>query len=237
MCIKIGICDDRAEDIKNLTETLYGYDASIEIISYQNGDFLLEDCKEQKVLFDIIFLDIYMPRGSGIELASKIRDFMADVKIVFVSSSNEHYSDAYDVFAFNYILKPLNKQKLYDVLEHALLLINKERHLQIQFSYKGVNYRVNCKDILYIESRDKKILIHTVSGIELQCYSKLDEIMKQLPKDSFIRCHQSYAVNLAYTKEMNENYFCINDIDINISRKYRKESKDKYFEYLFKYMS
>jgi len=237
MPVQIGICDDRAEDIRIISEALYAYDDSFQISEYQDGESLLEDCLSQKILFDILFLDIYMPGLNGIDIAGKIRASIRDVKIIFVSSSNEFYPEAYDVFAFNYIIKPLNSEKLNRVLEQALMSITKEQRQQIQFSYKAIKYRILCSDILYIETRDKIIYFHIKDRTTLQCYSKLDEILTQLPEDSFIRCHQSFAVNIFHVTEMAENYFRIGQSVINISKKYQKISKDKYFKYLFTHMN
>lgn len=239
MPVQIGICDDQKEDIRRLSEALYTYDDSFEILEYEDGESLLEDCLHSKILLDILFLDIYMPRLNGIQIAGKIRACTKDVKIIFFSSSNEHYPEAYDVFAFNYIIKPLNSERLNRVLDQALMNItmDKERRQQIQFTYKGTNYRIFCKDILYIESRDKIIIFHITDRTTLQCYAKLDEILKQLPEESFIRCHQSFAVNSYHVTEMAENHFRMGADVINISKKYKKVSKDKYFEYLFKHMN
>lgn len=239
MPIQIGICDDRAEDIRTLSEVLYNYDDTFKIFDYRNGESLLKDCLQHNILFDILFLDIYMPGLNGIETARKIRASMKDVKIIFVSSSNEHYPEAYDVFAFNYLIKPLNQEKLNRVLEQIFISSSngKERRQQIQFSYKGTNYHALFRDILYIESKDKIILFHITGRPTLQCYGKLEEILKQLPEESFIRCHQSFAVNIFHVTEMGKNHFIMGADVVNISKKYQKVSKDKYFDYLFKYMN
>lgn len=237
MPIHIGICDDRKEDIRELSEALYTYDNSFQISDYSDGETLFEDCMEQEILFDIIFIDIYMPGLNGIETACKIRTIMKDVIIIFVSSSKEHYPEAYEVFAFNYIIKPVNQNKLKAILDQAFMNISKERRQQIQFSYKAVNYRIFCRDILYIESRDKIILFYLSNKTTLKCYSKMDEILLKLPKDFFIRCHQSYAVNVFHVSEMAESNFRIGTAVINISKKYQKSTKDKYFEYLFTHMN
>jgi DNA-binding LytR/AlgR family response regulator len=237
MPIQIAICDDSPDDLRRLIEVLYQYDDSFQITKYTNGEFLISDCQENEILFDIIFLDIYMPGINGIETATEIRATMKDVIIIFVSSSNEHYPEAFDVFAFNYILKPVNKEKLNSLLELALKNTLKERRHQIQFSFKSKNYRINCRDILYLESRDKIILFHMTDKTMLQCYAKLDEIRKQLPVDSFIRCHQSFMVNSLHVTEMADHYFRVGSSMINISKKYQKESKNQYFEYLFTHMN
>ncbi|KUO77381.1 MAG: LytTR family transcriptional regulator [Clostridia bacterium BRH_c25] len=237
MPVHIGVCDDSDEDIRILMEALYSYDASFQISAYTDGESLLEDWLEQKKLFDILFLDIYMPGLNGIETAGKIRAEMKAAKIIFISSSNEHYPEAYDVFAFNYILKPLSPGKLNRILDQALSDIAGERRQQVSFSYKARNYRISCRDILYIESRDKIICFHMVDRTTLQCYAKLDEILKQLPEESFVRCHQSFVVNIFHVTEMAENHFRISSAVISISKKHLKPSKEKYFAYIFAHMN
>lgn len=236
MPMQIAICDDNQEDINILSKALYTYNESFQIKEYTNGEFFLADCLEREFLFDILFLDIYMPTMNGIEIATKIRAVMKDVLIIFITSSNEHYLEAFDVFAFNYIIKPLKKEKLNILLEHAVMQIAKEQDYQIQFSYKSKNYRIMCRDILYLESRDKIVQFHLKDKTVLRCYSKLEQILMQLPSDSFIRCHQSFILNLYHINEMEEKYFRIGSSVINISKKYRKTSKDKYFDYLFAHM-
>jgi DNA-binding LytR/AlgR family response regulator len=237
MPIQIAVCDDSKDDIRKLTEALYTYNDSFQITEYTNGDFLIADCLEHEKLFDILFLDIYMPGINGIDTAVKIRTAMKDVIIIFVSSSNEHYPEAFEVFAFNYIIKPVNPDILKSLLDQALMNMNKERDYYIQFGYKSKNYRILCRSILYLESRDKIILFHMTDKTTMQCYAKLDEILKQLPENLFVRCHQSFVVNIYHIKEMAETYFRVGPAVINISKKYQKTSKDKYFEYLFSHMN
>ena len=237
MSVKIGICDDSAEDLKILSEALYAYDAAFQVFTYTNGESLLEDQSEQKILFDVIFLDIYMPGMNGIEIAQKMRTSMKDTKIIFISSSNEHYPEAYDVFAFNYILKPLNREKLNRILDQVLMDIAKACRQQITFSYKAITYRVFCRDIQYIESRDKIILFYMENKSILRTYAKMADILKQLPGEVFIRCHQSFAVNVFHAAEIGENFFRIGQSAVSISKKYLKPSKDKYFTYLFNNMN
>ena len=237
MPVQIGICDDSREDVIALKEALYAYDPSFNILTYADGEDLLEDCTNPKIPFDMVFIDIYMPGPNGIEVAGELRKCLKDTKIVFVSSSNEHYPEAYDVFAFNYLLKPLNREKLSRILDQALTDIMKERRQQISFSYKGTTYRVFCKDVMYIESKDKIVYFHLADKRILQCYAKLDDILKQLPEESFVRCHQSFAVNILHVTEMGDNNFRIDLATINISKKHQKAAKEKYFAYLFSHMN
>ena len=236
MSIKIAICDDMAEDTERLSGALYTYDPSFEIVTYTNGETLIDDFRDSGLSADILFLDIYMPEIDGIKTAQSLRGERKDLKIIFISSSKEHYPQAYEVFAFNYILKPLDRERLYNVLDRAIDEISRERSHKIHFSYKSVADSVDCRDILYLESRDKLMLFHLADGSTSQCYGKLDGIAEELPLQSFIRCHQSFIVNTSYISEMGENHFRVGQVVIGISKKYLKSAKDQYYAYLFSHM-
>lgn len=233
MPIKIAICDDAVEDIQLLSDALFAYDSSFDITAYTNGETLIDEFMDADLSVDILFLDIYMPRIDGVATAQKIRTRYLDIKIIFLSSSKDHYPQAYEVFAFNYILKPFEREQLYRVLERALDEIGKERGHKIRFSYKSAVYSVDCRNVLYLESRDKLILLHLSDGGILRRYGKLDEIIRELPEQSFLRCHQSFIVNISHITEMGQNYFRVGHILIRISRKYIKSSKDQYYAHLF----
>ena len=233
MSIKIAICDDDKEDIERLKAALLAFDSSFEITTYTNGEVLIADFIDDKLIVDILFLDIYMPEIDGVTTAQKIRRQYPDIKIIFLSSSNEFYQQAYELFAFNYILKPFEKERLYGVLERALNEIGKEQRHKLNFRYKSVSYCVNCRDILYLESQNKIILLHMSDQSILQYYGKLDEIIHELPDKAFLRCHQSFIVNLFHINEMGEKHFRVGENLIGISRKYLNNSKDKYYEHLF----
>lgn len=234
--LKVVICDDSAEDIERLTGALFAYDPSFKITAYTNGEELIEEFNDPSFSADILFLDIYMPGIDGVKTAQRIRGERKELKIIFVSSSNEHYPQAYEVFAFNYIVKPFDKERLYSVLERATGELGRERGHIIRFSYKSTAYSVDCRNILYMESRDKLILFHLADGCTRQCYGKLVRMLEELPKQCFIRCHQSFVVNAASITEMGENYFRIGQVSIGISKKYLKIAKDQYYAYLFFHM-
>lgn len=236
MSVKITICDDAAEDIAQLSGALSAYDPLFEIASFTSGKMLIDEFLDGGFTTDILFLDIYMPEIDGIKTAQEIRAGHKDVKIIFLSSSKDYYPQAYEVFAFNYIVKPFDRERLYAVLSRALDELRKESGYKIRIQYKGAAHSVDCRDIWYIESRDKLILFHLADESVLQCYGKLDEILKELPEQSFVRCHQSFLVNLSHVREIGDNYFRTGQTVIGISRKYGKEAKDKYYACLFSHM-
>lgn len=236
MPVKIAICDDAAEDTKLLSDALFAYDSSFEVIPYSSGQTLIDEFLESDLSIDLLFLDIYMPGIDGIKTAQEIRARYKDIKIIFLSSSKDHYPQAYELFAFNYLVKPFNRERLYAVLSRALEELRKESAYKISIQYKGTAHSVDCRDILYIESRDKLLLFHLADSSALQCYGKLDEVLNELPERSFFRCHQSFVVNLSHVTEISDNYVRIGQIMIGISRKYGKGAKDRYYACLFAHM-
>jgi two-component SAPR family response regulator len=93
--IKILICDDSMEDIAILSSALSDYDPLFEIISFTSAKILVDELEHNDLSADILFLDIYMPEMNGILTAQKIRIKKKDIKIVFLSSSKDHYPQAY----------------------------------------------------------------------------------------------------------------------------------------------
>lgn len=236
MAIKIAICDDNTEDAGLLLKALYNYDNTFEVTVYKCGEMLIDDFLDQNISVDILFLDIYMPGIDGIKTAQRIRSKNKDIKIIFISSSKEHFQQAYEVFAFNYILKPLDIERLYCVLDRAVDELRNENSYKINIKYKSDIYNIDWRDIMYIESQDKRIVFHLDDESKLQCYGKLDEIERKLPEQSFIRCHQSFIVNAAYINKMGETHFSIGKVMISISKKRLKSAKEKYYTYLFSNM-
>ena len=236
MTIKITICDDTMRDITLLSNALSNYDPLFEITTFTSGRTLMDELLDGSFSADLLFLDIYMPDIDGIQTAKEIRAIRKDLKIIFLSSSKEHYPQAYEVFAFNYIVKPFDQERLYAVLDRALDELRKESRYKICIQFKGATHRVDCREILYVESRNKLLLFHLADESVLQCYGRLDEILRDLPEQYFFRCHQSYLVNLSHVTETGDTYFRIGPTVIGISRKYAKEAKDQYYTCLFSRM-
>ncbi len=237
MPVRIAVCDDRIEDIEQLSNALFAYDPLFEIISYSSGKMLMDELLEGNFTADLLFLDIYMPQLDGIKTAQKIRDIQKDLKIIFLSSSKEHYPQAYEVFAFNYIIKPFDLERLYTVLNRALDELKKDNMYKICIQYKGTVHSIDCRQIWYIESKNKILLFHLANESILQCYGKLEEMMKELPNQYFFRCHQSFLVNLAHVMEAGDAYFRVGQTMVSISRKYVKEAKERYYACLFSQMN
>jgi DNA-binding LytR/AlgR family response regulator len=170
---------------------------------------------------------------NGVETAKKIRAVNSDTYIIFVSSSDDFYREAYDLYAFNYLIKPLKKEKLTGVLDRAIKDLNKDDNQVIRFSYDNRLHTINCSQLLYITSDKHNIYFHLLNNQTLKAYGKIDDFIAQLPAKVFLRCHQSYIVNLKHVTQMTSSEFIVGENKVPISRKYSTLSRKNYRDQMF----
>ena len=225
--IRIAIVDDEKvirEQIKKLIEKKQ---AESIIDTYSSGDELLMDEK----CYDIVFLDIQMNGMNGIDTARALRQKTEDTILIFITGVKEYVFDAFDVAAFHYLIKPIEEIKFSSVYERAVLEVEKKKKHgigQLFVKTRSRNVTLEQNDILYIESRAKKVEIHTRTDI-MEVYAGIGELEKQLTKN-FYRCHRGYLVNMAFISEYSSDSITLNNGEIIIL------TKEKYGEFVKVYM-
>ncbi|MDE7324882.1 MAG: LytTR family DNA-binding domain-containing protein [Lachnospiraceae bacterium] len=198
MKLKIAVCDDNLSERDYLAETVIFWARRnrhlVELMPYTNAKAFLFDYGQEKD-FDILLLDVEMPEISGIELAKTVRAENRVVQIIFITGYYEYFSDGFDVSALHYLIKPVDGEKLFPVLDRAVSnLAGRERAVLV--STAEGEFKVPLADILYLEAQKVYIVVHTVTGdyrmrIALsKFYSRLDE--------TFFKVHRSYVVALKF---------------------------------------
>lgn len=236
MPLKIAICDDVEADRQQLISLINAEDFYCDCTLYDSGKALLWDFEIGKH-FDIFFLDIYMNGINGIEVAKHIRSANPDALLIFVSSSNDFYRESYDLYAFNYIIKPIAKEKLSEVLHRATVHLGKDTEQVIRFSFDNSLYTIRCSQLIYLVSDKHIVNFHMTNGKMLKSYGKIDDLVTQLPAEMFTRCHQSYIVNLKHVTGMTSNEFILGETKVPVSRKYYIQAREKYREHIFGYFN
>ena len=199
--IKIAICDDEANIRAYLSSLIQAQDCPCEIVEYAYAG----DCLADTQKIDLLFLDIELaPSGSGLDgmaLARKIREraTVTQPVIIFVTGYERYVFDAFDVGAFQYLLKPVDEEKFAQVFSRAVAQIGttKEkpgRVLTLQSA--NTSKTVPLDSIYYIESSNHRVELHLKDG-EFACYAKIGDLELEL-QDQFFRIHKGYLVNLSY---------------------------------------
>lgn len=227
MPLKIGVCDDVLADRQRLISLIKAEDPYCQCVAYTSGEMLLWDF-ENGTQFDILFLDIFMEGISGVEVAKQIRILDPNVLLIFVSSSDDFYRESYDLYAFNYLIKPLTADKLSEVLRRATYYLDKNTCQVVRFSFNNNLYTLRCSQLLYISSDKRIVNFHIINGEILKSYGKLDDFIMQLPSETFVRCHQSYVVNLNHITGITASEFVVGEVRVPISRKYSSNAREKY---------
>ena len=225
--IRIAIVDDEKvirEQIKKLVEKKQN---DCEIDTYGTG----EDLLKADSVYDIIFLDIQMNGMNGIDTARALRQKADNTVLIFITGVKEYVFDAFDVAAFHYLIKPIEENKFWEVCDRAVLAVTKKKQNpsgQIFIKTRSQSITLDQSNVLYIESRAKKVEIHTKTNI-VEAYAAISELEKQLV-GSFYRCHRGYLVNMAFIAGYENDSITLNNEETIIL------SKDKYSEFVKVYM-
>ena len=227
MKLNIAVCDDEKAIREQINELIEKEKPGVCPEFYETGDSLLAAGKQ----FDIVFLDIQMDGTDGIETAKLLRQRDEDAILIFITGIREYVFKAFDVAAFHYLLKPIEEDKFHEVFQRAkreLEKRKKQRRETIFIKTRNRSFTLEKDSILYIESRAKKVEIHTV-GENIEVYASMNEMQAQLG-DGFYRCHRGYLVNMAFVAEYDSESITLNNGE------YIYLAKEKYGEFVKNYM-
>lgn len=150
---------------------------------------------------DVVFLDISMPGVSGMKLAEFLQDLNEPPTVVFVTAYSEYAADAYDLDVADYLLKPVELDRVVRALDKVELLKQKhkrvtKRPVRIQVDNHGLQSYILVRDICYIEARGDYASIFTKDH-EYLIKSTLSALEERLEPEGFMRIHKSFIVNMS----------------------------------------
>ena len=232
--MRIAVCDDSNIDRELFVALLHHYFAnkpiSNEIIQYENGMNLLQDV-EDDMWFDIIFLDIYMNDLLGIDVAHKLRSLGYRGHIIFLTATADFAVDSYEVEALGYLLKPQSLEKLSQVMDRAIRTMTTNTYLVKNHS-KII--RVPYHEILYAESMNSKCIMHCCNDQRYVIYKRLTTIEHELNDKRFLRCHQSYLVNMDHIHQVDSQFTLVTGDTVAIRQRDLKSIRQAVLHYLDK---
>jgi two-component system LytT family response regulator len=174
---------------------------------FDDGLDVLKYLQQHRV--DVIFLDINIPSLDGMLLAKNINQFAHKPLIVFITAWKEHAVEAFELEAFDYILKPYHESRIVTMLS-KLEATWQQQHTQTPAAHvsQTVNLQkderiivTDVNDIYYVEAHEKLTFVYTRREAYVMSMN-ISEFCSRLPEQQFFRCHRSYCVNLNKIREI-----------------------------------
>lgn len=210
MNLRIAICDDSAADrdyLAGLARRWAGQRLhTVQLALYPSAESFLFAYAEDKTV-QILLLDIEMGQMDGVTMARTLRKDNDGVQIVFITGYSDYIADGYEVEALHYLMKPVDEDKLFSVLDRAAdKLCRNEQVLTLELS--GETVRLPVYQIRYAEVQGNYVTVHAKSDYTAKM--TLSELETRLD-DSFFRLGRSALVNLGYVARVTKTAVTLND--------------------------
>ena len=209
--IKVIIADDN-EGMRLIERKMIGKIEGFELVGEARDGLELLELVE-KLHPQIVFLDVEMPGKTGVEAACIIQDMDPSIIMIFATAHDQYMGDAFEVYAFDYLIKPFKVERVLKTLERARDRLNPDKdeaplHVPVAPKAKtasrlmlhhkdGVSF-VSTQDIVLVQREDRSTVIYTASGERYVTGDSLSETEARLDPSVFFRCHKSYIINLNY---------------------------------------
>lgn len=229
--LRIAICDDEQEMVsshkKVIEEVLRECNEMGEIVTYTVSDNLLCDVTEDQFYYDLILLDIEMPGHDGMEMAGKLKPYLPNVKIIFITSHIEYAIDAFELSIFRYVPKDNREAKLPQAVRDAVRLITLEGGKFYTIKSGGRMEKIPYKDIMYIQREGKNAEIYDGNEIK-KVRRSLQQIFDELSSEEFIFTDRGCIVNIIHVMQVKDGEAIMKNGDhLPISRSHLQEVKLK----------
>lgn len=190
---------------------------------FKAADKLLADA-------DILLMDIHLGDEDGIALVQALQKVNKKIQIIYITGDILTCSDVYCTKHRGFLPKPIVPRKLYDAIDRILSDAEKSQpSFPVRSGSEICQYPLS--EIMYFEKSLRKIVIHSKQSA-IEFYGKFEDFQSQLDQ-RFVCCHSSFLVNMDYIgKVKKEDIILENGAIIPISRRYAKEAKEKFWNYL-----
>lgn len=234
--MNIAICDDQINELEHILKLLNMWQESHNTIlqckTFRNAGELLTAAKKEH--FTLYLLDVMMPGTNGIAAAREIRSFDEVADIVFLTSSPDFAYASYGVHALDYLLKPIQPENLFPILNH---LVQKETEPQdgVLLKCGTTLIHVPFSQIVYVEVLNKHLSYHLTDGTVKDIPGSLNQCEPLLlSRPEFKRIYRSYIVNLLKVAEISPTTVkTISGKELPVSRGLYRELQKDYVELLF----
>lgn len=221
--MRIAIIDDEevvGAQIENLVEKYSKKnDIRADIVRYNEAVSFLENYKSD---FDVVFLDIKMPKLNGMRAAEMLRKLDENIIIVFITNLIQYAIRGYNVDAIGFVVKPVDEYNFTILMDKVVRTYESRKQAECTIKTAEGVRRIRIRDINYIEIIKHKLIFHTALG-DITSWGSLVTVEADLPKEHFSRCNVCYLVNLYRVQEINGDYVTVAGEPLKIARSRKKE--------------
>lgn len=233
--LHIAICDDDKAAVQNhkrITEIcLKQCQSAGKIDVYTASSQLLCDITEDHFYFDLILLDIEMPKNTGMEIAEKIKPYLPNVKIIFITSHIEYAIDAFELSIFRYVPKDDIDKRLPAAIQDAVKLLELEDGKTYTIQTSSRLERIPYKDIYYIERDGKNASITSANKVS-RVRKSMQQVYEELDAGEFIYIDRGCIVNMIHIMQIKSGMAILkNGMSLPISRSHLQEVKEQINNY------
>ena len=236
--MRIAICDDISHELQSLVAltdeylSIDGVDA--EVVAFSHPDALLTAIESQS--FHLYLLDIVMPMVSGLELGKEIRRIDREAQIIYATTEPQFALQAYAANPISYLIKPVDKQRLFDVL--ALAVAKADLAEEQTFAVKTADSLrvIKLSSIACCEYRSHAAVFSIANGEQLPSRTfreSFGEYCAALLQDRrFLQCHAAFVINMRRVERFAKDGFTIGGKILPIASTRYPAVRDAYMDYL-----
>ena len=192
----------------------------------------------QTEAIDLVFLDIQMPKLSGIDF---LKNLEKPPLVIFTTAFPEYAIEGYELNVLDYLLKPVNFERFFKAVvkaQSALNLKNKSSAIPITDNYFFVKSnqkleKIFIEDILYLEALSNYVILHTKTKKHI-VYMSFKGMESQLPPHLFLKIHKSFMVAVNAIQTIDNDEILLNGHTLPISKSYRGAVMEQVEKHLFR---
>jgi len=228
--MRIAICDHDITFLKKLKSILYSYceNRRLDVVvdCYCRG----EDMLASGVRYNVAFLNYTLCGENGLEIAKILRKENNYTAIIFISSDANFVYEAFKVSPYRFLLMPVDKAKLFGVMNEFFEEYGKNYPLWIKS--RDDTFCLSTGDIYYLEADNKHCFIH-LENEQISCNRTMARVFDVLPKYCFLKINRAFIINLNFVVRYNSDLVYLkNGEQLHISRNYFKSFKEGYLNFL-----
>ncbi len=229
--IHICIADDEAASVERLRRFLDKFfrneEGAYDLTAFADGEELVASYSPK---YDIIFLDIEMPRLNGMAAAKRIRKSDSDAVIIFFTRMKQYAVKGYEVNALDFIVKPIDYPSFAVKMKKALVALSRRQEEKIEIAMNGNFVWVALSDVYYVEVIKHDLTYHTRTGI-YTARGSLSALETSLREKGFRLCSRYCLINLKHVTGIYDWYVTVGTEKLEISRRKRKELMNDLLDY------